>query len=322
MPRVGQKIVQPQTLDCYTDNDLGSVLWCRELVDGGHLPMGDSIHADIAKLSKKHLEKYRRVHLFAGIGGWGLALELAGWPSDVPVWSGSCPCQPFSTAGQQLGESDERHLWPEMFRLIKECRPFYVFGEQVASQLGREWLARVRADLELLGYAVGAADLCAAGVASPHRRQRLFWVADATGSTWKRSVVRNNQGTYDRELGRVANPTGGWVSNKLRERVQFESNNKARTEPAQGSINGYWENYKSVKCTDGNTRRIESGVLPLAHGVPNRVGLLRGFGNAIVPELAAVFIRSFIEAKSGEYDTTAPQKIDLRKFALPKRRLI
>lgn len=80
---------------------------------------------------------YRRVHLFAGIGGWELALKLAGWPEDVPVWTGSCPCQPFSVAGKRKGQQDERHLWPEMFRLIRECpeqaRPSFIFGEQVAS---------------------------------------------------------------------------------------------------------------------------------------------------------------------------------------------
>src|SRR5207237_5912839 len=96
-----------------------------------------------------------------------------------PVWTGSCPCQPFSSAGKQNGTEDARHLWPWMRHLMFRCRPAIAFGEQVASCLGREWLAGVRANLETLGYSVGAADLCAAGVGSPHRRQRLFWVADS-----------------------------------------------------------------------------------------------------------------------------------------------
>ncbi len=102
-------------------------------------------------------------------------------PEDRLVWTGSCPCQPFSCAGKQKGTQDERHLWPEFRRLITECHPPIIFGEQVASKLGREWLAGVRADLEALGYAVGAADLCAAGATAPHLRQRLYWVADANG---------------------------------------------------------------------------------------------------------------------------------------------
>lgn len=131
----------------------------------------------IADIQPEDLAGYQRAHFFAGIGGWELALQMAGWPDDVPVWTGSAPCQPFSTAGKRKGESDERHLWPEFRRLIAECRPPVIFGEQVASKDGKVWLSRVRADLEALGYGVGAADLCAAGVGAPHIRQRLYWVA-------------------------------------------------------------------------------------------------------------------------------------------------
>ena len=104
---------------------------------------------------------------------WPYALRLAGWPDDRNVWTGSCPCQPLSSAGQRKGHADERHLWPAFYSLIAECRPAIVFGEQVASKDGREWLAGVRADLEALGYACGAADLCAAGAGAPHIRQRF-----------------------------------------------------------------------------------------------------------------------------------------------------
>ena len=105
--------------------------------------------------------------IFAGIAGWDLALRLAGW-GDRPVWTGSCPCQPLSGAGQRNGHADERHLWPAFHRLIAERRPPTVFGEQVAGKDGREWFAAVRADLERLGYACGAADMPAAGVGAPH----------------------------------------------------------------------------------------------------------------------------------------------------------
>ena len=79
------------------------------------------------------LANYDQCHFFAGIGGWPLALEIAGWPNDARVWTGSCPCQPFSQAGKRKGTADERHLWPEWFRLIKECLPPVIFGEQVSS---------------------------------------------------------------------------------------------------------------------------------------------------------------------------------------------
>lgn len=148
---------------------------------------------DIREIQGHEVAKYWQAHFFAGIGGWPLALDMAGWPMDITVWTGSCPCQPFSAAGKRKGVDDERHLWPEFRRLINECRPPVVIGEQVASKAGRDWLATVRADLEDMGYAVGAADLCAAGVGAPHIRQRLFWVAyrSSTGlEEWSEQSAR------------------------------------------------------------------------------------------------------------------------------------
>jgi hypothetical protein len=118
-------------------------------------------------------------HFFAGIGGWSYALRLAGVPDSASIWTGSCPCQPFSDAGKGLGIRDPRHLWPTWFDLIRECRPTAILGEQVASRDGLLWLDLVRADLEGCGYSFGASDLCAAGVGAPHIRQRLYFVAFA-----------------------------------------------------------------------------------------------------------------------------------------------
>jgi len=159
------------------DNDAKACAWLEQLP----LQLDRIDNRSISEVTADELKEYTQCHFFAGIGGWPYALQLAGWPDDVPVWTGSCPCQPFSAAGKRKGESDERHLWPEFRRLIDECRPPVVFGEQVASKLGRAWLAGVQADLEALGYAFGAADLCAAGIGAPHIRQRLFWVAYRSG---------------------------------------------------------------------------------------------------------------------------------------------
>ena len=150
--------------------------WLRNLITAGLIPAGDVDERDIREVSSDDLKGYGQVHLFAGIAGWPLALELAGWSDDREVWTGSCPCQPLSSAGQRKGHADERHLWPAFYELIAERRPATVLGEQIAGKDGREWLAGVRADLEHLGYAVGAADLPAAGVGAPHIRQRLWWV--------------------------------------------------------------------------------------------------------------------------------------------------
>src|SRR5262249_53759847 len=123
------------------------------------------------------LDGYTQAHFFAGIGGWSLALRRAGVPDDFPIWTGSCPCQPFSSAGARGGTSDPRHLWPAWFALIEKCRPPIILGEQVASEDGLGWLDTVYADLERCDYTVGSADLCAAGVGAPHLRQRLYFVA-------------------------------------------------------------------------------------------------------------------------------------------------
>ena len=88
---------------------------------------------DIRDVQAADVAGFERCHFFGGIGGWELALQLAGWPAGREVWTGSCPCQPFSSAGKRKGVQDERHLWPEWFRLIKEVRPQTIFGEQVAS---------------------------------------------------------------------------------------------------------------------------------------------------------------------------------------------
>ena len=154
----------------------------RNLIAAGHIMEGEVDERSIVDVRGPDLQGFTRCHFFAGIAGWDLALRLAGW-GDCPVWTGSCPCQPLSSAGQRKGHADERHLWPAFHRLIAECRPATVFGEQVASKDGREWFAAVRADLERLGYACGGADMPAAGVGAPHIRQRLWWVADSDERT-------------------------------------------------------------------------------------------------------------------------------------------
>lgn len=163
----------------YNEFNHDAAAWLRLLIDGGAIPAGDVDTRSICEVSPDDLDGYSQCHFFAGIGGWPLAARYAGWPDDRHLWTGSCPCQPFSDAGKGLAEKDERHLWPEFRRLIAERNPSIIVGEQVASKLGRRWLAGVRGDLETLGYGVGAADLCAASVGAAHIRQRLYWFANA-----------------------------------------------------------------------------------------------------------------------------------------------
>lgn len=193
----------------YNEIDPKKAAWLRELMRCGLIAGGAVDERSIADVRAADLAGFTQCHFFAGIGAWSYALRLAGWSDDAPVWTGSCPCQPFSVAGKGDGTADARHLWPEWSRLIFESRPPVVFGEQVASKPGLAWLDLVHADLEGAGYAVGTADLCAAGVGAPHIRQRLYFVADAgwigrepgrfdmgaaprgdEGETWQRERIR------------------------------------------------------------------------------------------------------------------------------------
>ena len=393
----------------YNEHDPKAAAWLRELMRAGHIMDGVVDDRSIADVRPADLVGFDRCHFFAGIGGWDYALQLAGWPHGEPVWTGSCPCQPFSAAGRGRGARDARHLWPEFHRLIAECRPAVVFGEQVASALGRTWLAAVRADLEELGYGVGAADLCAAGVGAPHIRQRIYWVAESehTGSS-RAGVGAQSQsaqfqscdgsgeegaaagGMADRDGARRgarrageagdgrdapreqlagfcptdrpadANAAGrgelgrGGVLDGLGEasgddadgcgavqrladpvlagRAEGRAESGERPAPGSGESGGVgdtdqpvpqgrkqrgdgageraagapgvaspWADLEWLPCRDGKARPTQPGLFPLAHGVPGRVGLLRGAGNAIVPQVAAAFIEAYRETQRRPY---------------------
>jgi DNA (cytosine-5)-methyltransferase 1 len=370
----------------YNEIDAFASQWLANLYPHGLI---DS--RSIKDVNSTDLSGFQRVHLFAGIGGWEYALQLAGWPADREVWTGSCPCQPFSAAGKRKGTSDERHLWPEMFRLIRECRPATIFGEQVPAAIGHGWLDEVFGDLEGEGYACGAAVLPASCLGAPHERKRIWWVGDAGPSSSRHDGTR--QGVEARfgearqpidcaageprrrsgdcsmahahrpELPRIA-PTGQQPIDKQdggtcivehaasngRDARRAESVGRGiasgcgistvadahderwgelrrGAEPEQANADiiispereewlDCWSDAILISCSDGKQRPIspERGDGPLAHGIPrdlgrakpelagmakgarsNRVGRLRGYGNAIVPQVAAVFIRAFLE---------------------------
>ena len=288
----------------YNEHDPKAAAWLRELIAAGHIANGIVDERSITDITARDLEGYTQCHFFAGIGGWSLALRLAGWPDSRPVWTGSCPCQPFSVAGKGLGEKDERHLWPVLRELIRECSPSVVFGEQVAAKAGRDWLHGVRFDLEGMAYAVGSSDLCAAGVGAPHIRQRLYWVAYPEHSERRpfdldqeHEFNGNDEGWEEahgqsRACGEVCGLADADGGDTRAEREQCSR--EQRLHP-QGGGTGFWDSYELLPCLDGKARRIEPGSFPLAHGVSGRVGLLRGYGNAIVPPLAAEFVGAFVD---------------------------
>ena len=163
----------------YNEIDLYAAQWLRNLIAAGHIADGVVDTRSIEDVHPADLQDFTQCHFFAGVGVWSLALRLAGWSDDRPVWTGSCPCQPFSAAGQGAGFADERHLWPAFGHLIAQCKPAIVLGEQVASKDVDVWIDLVHADLEALGYAFGSIPFPSAGVGAPHIRDRNYWVANA-----------------------------------------------------------------------------------------------------------------------------------------------
>lgn len=161
----------------YNENDPYVASWLKGLIAHDFIPAGDVDERDIRDVRASDLAGYTQHHFFAGVGGWGLALRLAGWPDDRPVWTGSCPCQKLSSAARGRNVADD--LWPAWFSLIAASRPRAIFGEQVAHK--GDWLDRICDDLGSLGYEVGAAVLPAVSVGKDHSRPRIYFVGNADG---------------------------------------------------------------------------------------------------------------------------------------------
>jgi DNA (cytosine-5)-methyltransferase 1 len=332
----------------YNELDKYAAQWLRNLIAAGHIAPGDVDDRSISDVRPSDLVGYTQCHFFAGIGGWSLALRLAGWPDDRPVWTGSCPCQPFSVAGQGAGTADERHLWPHWFHLVRSQRPPVIFGEQVDAAIAHGWLDLVQDDLEGEGYAFGAVGVPAAGVGAPHIRQRLWFVADS-GEQRRQQIGRSalgNETTHGRtgrnrvqsdcdhivggdgegyRLAHNNNNPGPQGREPVRQRTLECTAGSGRVAgelvdaDGAGSLDGvnraqgwgpetvaergrdYWTPCDWLPCRDGKWRPVEPGTFPLAHGVSNRVGRLRAYGNAIVPQVAAEVIRAYMECRPCRY---------------------
>lgn len=312
----------------YNEFDPFAADWLRELIKAGEIPRGDVDDRSIMEVQAKELKDYTQCHFFAGIGGWALALKQAGW-GDSPIWTGSCPCQPFSSAGQQKGLKDERHLWPAFYSLIDECRPTIVFGEQVATAIGKGWLDIVFGDLERKNYACGAVVFGAHSVGGPHIRQRLYWLGD---SEYSRPLSHQRAKGNRRFIGRsgedgapkrLAHSTGARLERSTRSGVSEQTGNEFNGGKSNGKEGqtvrrfadsgdasgghrkeaptgkGFWKEWEWLSFRDSKRRPVESSF-PLVNGVPNRMGRLRGYGNALCVPSAQAFIEAYLEVKNGK----------------------
>ena len=249
----------------YNENDPKAAAWLRELIKGGHIADGEVDERSIENILPSELAGYTQHHFFAGIGGWSYALRLTGWDDARPVWTGSCPCQPFSAAGKGKGFADERHLWPAWHWLIQQCRPHVVFGEQVANALS--WLDLVQGDMEAEGYAVGAAIVGAHSVGAPHIRQRLYWVADAKSRNGRLPIQPRRPQQNSAEPQRRS---------EVSELAESQSEQHDGCRDGRCAI-GAWDNADYISCRDGKQRPIEPLAQQMANGLSLALGLVRSF---------------------------------------------
>lgn len=337
----------------YNEHDPFAAAWLRELIAEDLIAPGEVDERDIQDVTPDELRPFRQCHFFAGIGIWSLALRQAGWGDEEPIWTGSCPCQPFSAAGKGDGFADERHLWPAFHWLIDQSNPQLVLGEQVASSDGLAWLDLVSADMEAAGFAFGAIDTCAAGFGAPHIRQRLYWMAYPDDARLEGRLGKSERagqrvagsngvggGMADAD-GRDASAEGlqrcgqqrqqpqdggvGWLGNADREherRGSGEEGCQARQDEGEmegpvgerlrlldggagqdvrpGPLNGLWRTADWLHCTDLVWRPVAPGTFPLAPAgsVRNRMGTLRGAGNAINLAQAQGFIEAVMAVRA------------------------
>lgn len=333
-------------MNYYNEWDKYAVAWLRNLIAEKLLPPGEVDDRSIADVSPTDIAGYTQCHFFAGIGGWSLAFKLAGWPDNRPAWSGSLPCQPYSVAGKQLGHDDERDLWHHQLRLINALRPVVFVGEQVAAAISKDWLDRMFFDLSSLGYACDGAVIPACAVNAPHRRDRIFAIAELGGGAldhgigaglegfaWDGSTTegwsqpdrsaatacrgsmladsdigtgrqgysidaRSNHGSGAHvgtgPHGSSAGSSGIVADGNL---ISASEERSTRSRELGRTGGDSWACDSWIIGHDGKARRVEPGIRLLAHGVPARVGKLRAYGNAIVPQVAAEVISAYMECR-------------------------
>lgn len=270
--------------------------------------------------------------LFSGIGGFSIGLEKVGfetvafceiepycrgvlerhWP-DTPIYGdvkqltgdqlradgiipdvivGGYPCQPFSVAGKQRGAEDDRHLWPEVYRLVGEIRPSWCIFENVAGHI-KLGLDEVLSDLEVEGYAARPFVIPACGVDAPHRRDRVWIVAKNVADTKRKG----------RKQSRAARKMGGAKEKESRARHQSDvffktsqptmadTSSQRSQRRAEEPLSGVGDLSRQSERGSEDRRKLwptEPNVGRVANGVPARSHRIKALGNAVVPQIPQI----------------------------------
>lgn len=315
----------------YNEFDPFAVAWLRELIKDGLIADGIVDDRSILEVTPNDLKGFQQHHFFAGIGGWSYAARLAGWPDARAICTASLPCQPFSVAGAGLGKDDERHLLPHFLELVRACRFPVIMGEQVEGAVRHGWLDDLHTAMEAEGYTTDAVVLGAHSVNAPHQRQRIYWVADANSGDrrWEQGLRKQPEGNQLRQPTGDCGAIGNIMANPRSERLErgelTRENAGQNGERGTGTLGATTQrsgdNSKLIYCycRDGKYRPIPkaqsclqsmvNGVpdgldalwaeslqaFPLIQGqIPNRAAILKGAGNAIVPQVAAQVMRAYM----------------------------
>lgn len=275
--------------------------------------------------------------------------------NKIDIITGGFPCQPWSQASRNpKGTADNRHLWPEMLRVISETRPAWVCGENVYGLIGSH-LDTVVHNLEDEGYEVWPAVVPACSVGAPHRRYRIWIVAHANGESQQRiggvqhgkwptlwdnidgchETVGNSDGSGPQGCGELGERTGEWTlsspsatlgdSSGVEEPESNVQTDSSSVEGARGIpiSSGGTNNYRDIEsrlggAIDGISSWLDKLKWPAGKGlqqyawefrrvaptkeIPDRADRLSALGNAVVPQLAAIFLKGIVESEQYHHE--------------------
>jgi len=228
-------------------------------------------------------------------------LEADGIPSP-DVITGGFPCQPFSVAGRRQGTGDNRYLWPEMFRIIKEFKPRWIIAENVRGIINIQdgvVFEGVHADLESQNYETQTFIIPAAGVGAPHRRDRVWIVANS------RRTIRGQQSSRNKES------IGSGTSQETKRSADSDSvarsseREKIMADSKRVYVQGQHDGSGKEQSRRGGWWEVEPNVGRVADGLPGRVHRLKGLGNSIVPQIAEEIGKAILKVDLIDRDSKA-----------------